>query len=111
MMRPRWSKAWYREGAALSFMKVHMLLLIRPLQSNSFALLVCASLSWYWNSLNVRRTTKVPLTHFGRRCSSTLRMKILRKRWGNCYIACLGLLPWPIESIIRKGRWTYLNPL
>jgi hypothetical protein len=47
MMRPRWSKAWYREGAALSFMKVHMLLLIRPLQSNSFALLVCASLSWY----------------------------------------------------------------
>jgi hypothetical protein len=53
----------------------------------------------------------VPLTHFGRRCSSTLRMKILTKRWGNCYIACLGLLPWPIESIIRKGRWTYLNPL
>ncbi|KAM0823533.1 hypothetical protein ACQ4PT_070810 [Festuca glaucescens] len=23
MMRPRWSKAWYREGAALSFMKDH----------------------------------------------------------------------------------------
>jgi hypothetical protein len=23
MMRPGWSKAWYREGAALSFLKVH----------------------------------------------------------------------------------------
>ncbi|GJM95247.1 hypothetical protein PR202_ga11959 [Eleusine coracana subsp. coracana] len=23
MMRPNWSKAWYREGAALSLLKVH----------------------------------------------------------------------------------------
>ena len=31
MIRPDWSKAWYREGAALRFMKVQQLVLILPL--------------------------------------------------------------------------------
>jgi hypothetical protein len=30
MMRPGWSKAWYREGAALRFMKVHTIHLLCP---------------------------------------------------------------------------------
>jgi hypothetical protein len=39
-----WSKAWYREGAALSFMKVQLLVSILPSQSNSSSLLVYTSL-------------------------------------------------------------------
>ncbi|KAF7106414.1 hypothetical protein CFC21_107148 [Triticum aestivum] len=47
MMRPRWSKAWYREGAVLSFMKVQLLVSILPSQSNSSSPLVYTSLWCY----------------------------------------------------------------
>jgi hypothetical protein len=46
-MQPRWPKAWYREGVALSFMKVQLLVSILPSQSNPLSPLVYTSLSWY----------------------------------------------------------------